>query len=429
MRKINLLSILICLNAYSLELSYDDIVTYTLNNATSLKYKQTEKDIENANLELLYSKLYPQLSMLYSADNYESLDEQRQNVSVGDKLVNSSVKYKNSLGLNLSYELYDFGVKDEQIKAQKQEITIKQLEECAQELKIKEEILKHYTNAINAKYDKDYLTQSRSFVKQIYEYKKRLFDSGNISLVEVSNESMRLIDFENRIDEANKEYQTSLVALSHISYNFVDPLKTILLPLESKNEFKKEKISYDESYLAEQYRLKLIQKQHERKSFLFSNLPQVGLSSNYYLYGADDEHYRASTQDIRRNSYSIGLSVRVNLFEGFKYSNQMNKFDLETQKIFLEDTMAKEDFEKEIETSQENIQQLNNLLLGNNKNLEESKKMVATKIRLNENGELDTISKLQSVLDLLDKELITKHKQTSLSMEQIKLNIRKGICK
>ena len=45
MRKINLLSILICLNAHSLELSYDDIVTYTLNNATSLKYKQTEKDI------------------------------------------------------------------------------------------------------------------------------------------------------------------------------------------------------------------------------------------------------------------------------------------------------------------------------------------------------------------------------------------------
>lgn len=68
-------------------------------------------------------------------------------------------------------------------------------------------------------------------------------------------------------------------------------------------------------------------------------------------------------------------------------------------------------------------------IAGNNKNLEESKKMVATKIRLNENGELDTISKLQSVLDLLDKELITKHKQTSLSMEQIKLNIRKGICK
>ena len=272
------------------------------------------------------------------------------------------------------------------------------------------------------------MTQSRSFVKHIYEYKKRLFESGNISLVEVSNESMRLIDFENKIDEANKEYQISLVALSHISYNFVDPLKTILLPLESKNEFKEEKISYDESYLAEQYRLKLIQKQHERKSFLFSNLPQVGLSSNYYLYGADDEHYRASTQDIRRNSYSVGLSVRVNLFEGFKYSNQMNKFDLETQKISLEDTMAKEDFEKEIETSQENIQQLNNLLLGNNKNLEKSKKMVATKIRLNENGELDIISKLQSVLDLLDKELITKHKQTSLSMEQIKLNIRKGVC-
>lgn len=428
MKKINLLSILICLNAYSLELSYNDIVTYTLNNSTSLKYKQTEKEIETANLELLYSKLYPQLSMIYSADNYENLDKSQQTVSVGDKLVNSSVKYKNSLGLNLSYELYDFGAKDEQIKAQKQEIIIKQLEQCSQELKIKEEILKHYTNAINTKDEKDYLTQSRSFVKQIYEYKKRLFDSGTISLVEVSNESMRLIDFENKIDEANKEYQTNLVALSHISYNFVDPIKTSLLPLELKKEFQKEKISYNESYLAKQYREKLIQKQHERKNFLFSNLPQVGLSSNYYLYGADDEHYRASTQDIRRNSYSVGFSVRVNLFEGFKYFNQMNKFDLETQKISLEDAMAKEDFEKEIETSQENIKQLSNLLLGNNKNLEESKKMLATKIRLNENGELDIISKLQSVLDLLDKELITKHKQTSLSMEQIKLNIRKGVC-
>lgn len=222
MRKINLLSILVCLNAYSLELSYDDIVAHTLNQSTSLKYKQTEKDIENANLELLYSKLYPQLSMIYSADNYENLDKSQQTVSVGDKLVNSSVKYKNSLGLNLSYELYDFGAKDEQIKAQKQEIIIKQSEKCAQELKIKEEILKHYTNAINAKYDKDSLIQSRNFIKQIYEYKKRLFNSGTISLVEVSNESMKLIDFENKIDEANKEYQTSLVALSHISYNFVD---------------------------------------------------------------------------------------------------------------------------------------------------------------------------------------------------------------
>ena len=54
--------------------------------------------------------------------------------------------------------------------------------------------------------------------------------------------------------------------------------------------------------------------------------------------------------------------------------------------------------------------------------------MLVTKTRLNENGELDTISKLQSMLDLLDKELISKHKQTSLAMEQIKLNIRKGVC-
>ena len=428
MKKINLLSILICLNAYSLELSYDDIVAYTLNNATSLKYKQTEKDIENANLELLYSKLYPQLSMLYSADNYESLDEQRQTVSVGDKLVNSSVKYKNSLGLNLSYELYDFGVKDEQIKAQKQEIIIKQLEECAQELKIKEEILKHYTNAINAKYDKDYLTQSRSFVKQIYEYKKRLFDSGNISLVEVSNESMRLIDFENKIEEAKKEYQTNMLFLSHISYNLVNLQDSSLLPLTSKNGYKKENIFYEDSYLAEQYKQKILQKEHEKSSFLMSNLPQIGLSSNYYLYGADDDSFKTSTEDIRRNSYSIGVSVRLVLFEGFKYFHQMDKYNLEMRKISLEDAMAKEDFEKEVETSQKNVEQLSKLIEGNNKNLFEAKEMLSVKTRLNDSGEIDTISKIQSNIDLLDKELALKHKETSLASEQIKLNIRKSIC-
>lgn len=428
MRKRYLLSILVCLNAYSLELSYDDIVSHTLSQSTSLKYKQTEKEIEDANLELLYAKLYPQLSLIYSIDDYESLDKQRQSISVGDKLVNSSVKYKNSLGLNLYYELYDFGAKDEQIKAQKKEITIKKSEQCSQELKIKEEILKYYTNALNAKYDKDYLSQSRSLVKQVYEYKKRLLNSGNVSLVEVSNESMRLIDFENKIEEANKEYQTNMLFLSHISYNLVNLQNSSLLPLSLKNGYKKENIFYEDSYLAEQYKQKILQKEHEKSSFFMSNLPQIGLSTNYYLYGADADSFKISTEDIRRNSYSVGISVRWVLFEGFKYFHQMDKYNLEMRKISLEDSMAKEDFEKDVETSQKNVEQLSLLIEVNNKNLFESKEMLSVKTRLNDSGEIDAISKIQSNLDLLDKELALKHKETSLAAEQIKLNIRKSVC-
>lgn len=420
--------IFICLNTYPSEVSYDDIVSHTLSQATSLKYKQTEKEIEDANLELLYSKLYPQLSLIYSIDDYESLDKQRQSISVGDKLVNSSVKYKNSLGLNLYYELYDFGAKDEQIKAQKKEINIKKFEQCSQELKIKEEILKYYANALNAKYDKDYLAQSRSLVKQIYEYKKRLLNSGNISLVEVSNESMRLIDFENKIEEANKEYQTNILFLNHISYNYVNLQNSSLLPLTLKNGYKKENIFYEDSYLAEQYKQKILQKEYEKNSFLMTNLPQIGLSTNYYLYGADDDSFKISTDDIRRNSYSIGISVRLILFEGFKYFHQMDKYNLEMRKISLEDAMAKEDFEKEVETSQKNVEQLSRLIDVNNKNLFESKEMLSVKTRLNDSGEIDTISKIQTNIDLLDKELALKHKEISLASEQIKLNIRKSVC-
>lgn len=429
MKNILFLIIFFQVTIFASKLTYEDVIKHTIAHSTILKQKDIETKIEEANLELLKSKLYPQLSVIYNVEDYESLDKERQNISVGNNLVNSSVKYKNSMGISLNYDLYDFGAKDEQIKAQKKEISIKGLDSCSQEIKIKEEVLKYYTDVINAQYDLNSFQEITSLLKKMYEYKKRLFISGMISSVDVYNEMLRVRDYENKTNEAKKEYLIALTFLKHISYNLVNPTQTQLTPLIPKEDKLDKTISYEDSYLAEQYRLKKEQKQHEKKSFIKSNLPSVSLNSNYYFYGSDQDSFKSSTEAVKKNSYNVGVSVRAVLFEGFKYNNQMDKFELEKRLIELENQVSKENFEKEIDLSQKNIEQLNILVSGNNKSLEETKEILDTKTKLKDNGELDIISQLQGLVDLYEKDLAFKHKQTSLAMEQKLINIRNKRCK
>lgn len=419
---------LLPLVCFAKEITYDELVKVALVNSTAIKLKSNDVQIEEANMRLLQSKKYPQFSLAYNSEYYKNLDETSQSISAGDKLVNSSVSYKNSLGLSLLYDLYDFGAKDEQLKAQKQEINIKTLELCTEETKIKEEILKYYSGGLGASYDKQYLQQIRMVTKQIYEYKKRLFDSGMVSFVDVSNDAIRLIDLENKIDNANKEYQINITALDKLSYGFVKT-DDILSPFDVQQLGSiVVDATYHQSYIAQQYKHKLAQKEYEKNSFRNSNFPQLSFSSNYYFYGSDQEHFKDGIYDIKDNSYNIALAIRVNLFEGFKYKNQLDKFELEIKKIYLEDSLAKENYDKEIAIIKQNITQLATLIQGAQKSLIQTKELQNTKIRLKENGEVDMIVKLQSEVDSLEKELSYHHQKISFDAEQIRLIIKYNLC-
>lgn len=414
------------LNIHAKTLAYEEIVSITISNSPKLKIRQTDVKIQQSNVESLYSKFYPQISIVYNNEYNKNLDANTKNISVGNTSVNSSVKYENSLAFGLNYELYHFGTTNEQIKAAKQEIEVKKVETCLEEARLKEEILNHYVKALSAYDDIIFFKEIRELNKQIYEYKSRLQQSGIKSKLTVLDEAVKLIELENKIEQSRVDYIINVLALSKLSYINLDLNSTKLVPLltNENNVTTNTGLRYEDTSSAKQYQEKLEQKQSEINSLKLSILPIVSLSSNYYYYGSDQNNFTDSYKELKRNSWNIGLNLRWDIFEGFKYYSELKKLELEKVRLLYEYEFSKKEFEMEISSKIQNIYQMKQILQNESQSLQVINEIVISNNLLIEEGEIDAISHLESKINKLYKKLSLQKYMNNYNYENILLRIK-----
>ena len=60
-----------------------------------------------------------------------------------------------------------------------------------------------------------------------------------------------------------------------------------------------------------------------------NNMPKVNAYSRYYLYGSDHSSYNRTLDDIGPSNYTIGATVFMPVFDGFKNTNAIKKKKLD----------------------------------------------------------------------------------------------------
>lgn len=408
------------------DISYEALKISATEHSHRLKLRSIDTSIEQARLDSVYSGLYPQLSLGYSGEYNKNIDQATSGtLSVGGTTINSSVQNKDSLALSLNYELYHFGTTLKQIEMSKKEIASKKLEVCNEETKLFRELLDLYATAQKAQSEHRYKAQMHSLRQELYTLKQRLYAAGKESRVSVGDEAIRLIELERDIERAQMSYEENLIALTKLSHIELDLKSTQLLPLGTKAE-EIHLGSFEENPQARQYREKIDQKNAEISLNIRTQLPVLSLYSNYYLYGSDMHNAYNALQDMKANSWNAGLSLRWNLFEGFKYNSESARLHFERDRLSEEYELAKREFDAQTQISQQKIDRLSQLQKNNTLIVNESRSKIAMIQRLRAQGEGDAVSEVSVKLETLERELTLESEmiQQMYEAEALKLQHR-----
>ena len=412
------ITIIFSTQLYSID--FIQLKTFLEENSKQLEFKKHDIDISKKDLDIIKSENYPTISIGFNIEKSKSLEDTLSGSSVGDNsLVTSSLK-KSYGAVNLNYNLYSFGRFNKRKEIQKYTINTNKNEYCLEKKNLTLKLLETYNNSLNHQIKIENFKNIINKKSIIYNYKEKLFDSGNISKLEVTKNAIEIANLYSQITENKKELkslinQIKLLTNYNISNNeYLEPLSLE----ESKDEIKFENTINAKTILS-QIQAKKSEVSLQEKEFL----PNLNLYSKYDVYGYDNASYRTAIEEMKENSYKFGLSLSLNLFDGFKTSSQKEKTLLQLKQLQTKYDLERDIFKNEILTINDNYE----LDLLNKKNrikaLRLSQMNNEDSMRLKEVGELGQVEILNSQIEEKYKELDYKLNEGKLAYEYTRRSI------
>ncbi len=432
MRRIFGIVLFASIAVYAQEISYETLLKSASDNSYRLKLGATDTRIEEARLDVLYSNYYPSLSLGYNSEYNKLLNSQTNgSVTVGETTINSGNTYEDSLSFRLNYELYHFGTTAKQIQMQHQEVKVKTYARCSEEIKLHTEILDQYSQALQSWEELHAKESIRALHKELYSTKERLFEAGRESRTSVADEAIEIINLERDIERSRMRYDESVISLSRLSMLPLDPKNAQLLSFTVTTPIDKAP-TFDESIEAQSYREKLTQKDSEISAHLRSQLPVLSAYGNYYLYGADNNQFIQAFNTMQPNSWNAGVSIRVDIFQGFKYNHESQRLRLEKQRLLEEYELRRNEFTKEVETITNRTDHLTLLQSQEKTLIAQTEDKGKRLIRLRASGESDAQSVITTQIQSLERQLNLKTQEIQHAHEQEALRLKQrtiGECK
>lgn len=404
-------------------ITYQELLQSATLQSNRLKMAKSDENIENSILETIYAQYYPSFSVSYNTEHNRDMGDYLTGTqSVGDTIITSGTRYQSSLSLNLNYELYNFGTTQKSINIAKGKVNVKHLLWCEEEKKLHQEILEHYNSAVKMNTESEIKRQMFNIRQQLFETKKRLYKAGKYSKIDLGDEAITIIDIERDIERSSMRYQEDVIKLSSLSHIEMNEKTTRLLPI-IYNKTAVLADEFEETTQGHRYTQQILQKQEEISMHNSSQLPKLLMYGNYYMYGSDPDDAYDSFKDVRKNSWKIGFSVRMNIFEGFKYNSESERLRYELLRIEQERDLRNREYEYDARSKSEKIVHLKALQEKDQNLLDVTQEKIGMVDRLRDNQQIDSISELSAKLEGLERELNLRIEQSEAAYEKASLDI------
>lgn len=335
-------------------ISFEDVIEKTIANSYELKIADIDISLSKTIVNEMTSLYYPAINAKFNAEYLKDLAGGAFGITaIGNSLLSDNTKYQNSLSLNLSYNLLDFGVRKKRCFLVKKDVEQKRLIYHKKLNDLKLNILELYTEYLLTY--KELLAKKEILLleQEIFRLKERLFNAGTIGKIEVVDEAIKL---DKVMEEVDRLKVSLWLALEDIAFNTrvdynkkqdrhqgdvstkgADYDKELIEPLNFKEEeMLQGNIEEKKSIEYQIYNLEIEKKKAELGILRRERFPQFKLYSNYTLYGSDRDKFDVALEDLRQKNWVIGVSTVISLFEGFKSVNNEQRLKLEISKLQLE---------------------------------------------------------------------------------------------
>jgi len=403
--------------------SYEELLESSSSMSNKLKVFKSDELIEGTNLENVYAQYYPTLALSYNTEYNRDLNGFASgSESIGDTVITNGTRFQSSLSLNLNYELYHFGTTQKSVSIVEKEIDIKRLNWCQEEKKLHQNILDRYSSAIKSNVRSSLKKQMLELRYKLYKIKQRLYKAGKYSKVDLGDEAITIIDLERDIELAVLQYQEDIKVLSNLSHIEINEKETELLGI-GVNLKTPTLGSFEETAIGQKYSTQIEQKEKELSRLISSQLPSLSMYGNYYVYGSDTHNLTDAFDSMRKNSWKMGLSVRFNIFEGFKYNNDSQKLKYELTRIKHERDLTAREYDYNSKIKQNKIFHLDALQSKDQDLYEKTTQKIKMIKRLIKSHEIDKASELNALLESLERELNLKIEENEAAYERASLEI------
>ncbi len=395
--------LLFCLNLFAVEdTSYEQIVQEAIFYNKALKNLELDKQILDARYKEEYGyQAYPSLSLSFDTQYNKDLENEDSGLSsIGDSIFPDETKYANSTKLDLYWDIYDFGRRDilKKISLIQKKQKDYEIEETSQKLKL--DLLKYYLEILKNKKELKHIEDSKELNQNIYAQKKRLYEANQLDRLSLANEAIKIVEYDRKISSLKTNINKSIKEINFYTnkqYSINTNFKSF------KNNVLKD-IPYEKSFLSKKYKDQIKQKKEELLLVKKEQYPSLTFFGNYNLYKDDESSFNDSLH-LKRKNYLLGLKVKINLFQGYKYKAQKDRIKAELQKIYLEDEEQKDMYYKNKIILKEEFKSAKNDIANIKENISQSKNKTEMINRLKEVKNIDNITVIEDKIDNINKDL------------------------
>lgn len=401
------------------KIEFNDICAKAIEHSYDLKIADFNILISKQDIRGARSEYFPKLMASAGTEYTKNFRDNRDTtvMTIGEAFINPYTRYQSVMGVTLTYNLFDFGVRKGNLDIAKEDVTVKELEQAQKLQDLKLNLVDTYSKIIITKKQIEINNEILKLQKENYVNKQRLFDAGEISKTELNDANVKVQAIEKRIFELSAILSESLNWLTFYTgeeYN-QDNLKVAEI---KKTDFDVTSFcDYTKTIIWRIKEKELKKKELEIKVAKRQNYPKVNTYGRYYIYGSDHSSYNDSLGDIRPSNFTVGASVSMLAFDGMKNRANIQRKTLEYKQLQVERDKAIAEFTMKLATMRSNLIYLEKQIETNNNIIKELTDKQKSMCRLASKKLATPIDVNDSKIELLEQQIeLVKNSMTSIAI-------------
>lgn len=405
------------------KISFDDVLSKAEAHSYDLQISDFNVLIAKQGVRGARSEYYPKLIAIAGTEYTKNYRDAREStvMSIGESFINPYTRYQSILGVTLNYNLFDFGVRRNNLNAAKEDVFVKELETEQKRQDLNLTIIDTYSKILMLKKQIELNKQILALENKTLGYKKRLFDAKEISKTEYDDQVVKAEEVNKRIFEIKQTMAESLNWLEFYTGEKYDINNLTVADLGKTDYDVLNMDDYTKSVTWKIYEKQLKKKGFEIKAAQRNNYPKINAYGRYYLYGANHSSYNDSLGDIEPSNLTVGANLTWMMFDGMKNRSNIQKNILEYRQLKVERDKAIAELMTKLATMRTNLLYLDKQIESNYKIIKQLNSKENSVHRL-------VAQKLVSPIDENDAKVKTLEQKIELTKNTVtELAIQRGI--
>ena len=397
-------------------ISFDEILAKAKEHSYDLQIADYNILISKQGIRVARSEYFPKLNFSAGTEYTKNFRDANETtvMSIGDAFINPYTRYQSVLGINVGYNLFDFGVRGGNLKIAKEDVLLKELETKQKLQEMNLTLLDSYTKILITSKQIEQNKEVLALEEKNLEYYERLYKAKEISKTELNGQRVKVKNIKNKISDLTSIEQDSLNWLSFYTGDVYDINN---LKIADYKDTKFDVLAFND------YSKSIVWKIHEkniRKKELElgvvkrNNYPKLTVYGRYYLYGSNLNSYPRALGNIEPSNFSVGASLNMPLFDGMKNRANIQKTALELKQLYVERDKAIAQLMTRLSSMRSNLIYLDEQITENNEAIKELTDKEKSVSKLVSKRVVSPIEGNEAKIDLLsqkielDKNSITK---------------------